>query len=95
MSSRKGPVGLGYMPKGGRQAARAHNEVWKAGQAAPGQHRQREDAPDAPPAVSDLTVSERSGRARQRAARLLTTAGLARLGAASGVLALLVEAVRH
>lgn len=29
MGKRQGPVGLGYMPKGGARAARAHNDNWR------------------------------------------------------------------
>lgn len=82
------PRGRGYMPKGGVSAAEKHNRAFrqmleeaKAEQAA------------APVAVSAVPVESR-GRARMRVGSWFSTAWLARVGAVTGSLALLVELVR-
>lgn len=70
------PVGLGYMPKGGRAAAAAHNAAWSA-------------RPSAAP-VDPLTLDERSdvrvsARSDGRPLARIVVASLAVVGCTAGV----------
>jgi len=75
------------MPKGGVAAARVHNEAWQASQASVA-----EVDPVLVSVGASSTGGGRTGRARQRAAWLHDTGVLARIGAASGVLSLFLQA---
>lgn len=101
IGARSGPVGAGFMPKGGVAAARAHN--------GPFEQQFREDARNLRAKANDLEgllagevtgagasdVSHKGGARGASAARWLTTDVLARVGAASGLLALILEWVQR
>lgn len=88
MTGRRGVVGPGYMPKGGRPAAQAHNVAVRA----------RTAAPVVPPHAEAETADERTdGRASDRPTARRTDR-LAVVGTAAATAALTaggVEAVRY